>query len=179
MPGCLETNGCLDACNKKRRPRCLPKKRMPGCLTKNGCMQKHHKPYLHRTYTVLTRTYAYLRYRSRKHRQGWCALGSCNGQRVCLGHLAKFQKSKECVRLGHLAVAMGKGVGRVACPHQECTNTLTCLVKGCWWPPAIQQTFITCRFHRMLFTYCKHGLCLKCIHTITSPKLYSISICLY
>ena len=161
---------------KKRRPGCLPKKCMPGCLTKNGCMQKTPKtvltPYLHRTY-------AYLRYRSRKHRQGWCALGSCNGQRVCLGHLAKFQKSKECVRLGHLAVAMGKGVGRVACPHQECTNTLTCLVKGWWWPPAIQQTFITCRFHHMLFTYCKHGLCLKCIHTIPSPRLYSISICLY
>ena len=165
---------------KKRRPGCLPQKMyawMPD--NKNGCMQKHQTPYLNRIYTYLLYYSRIIPYYSYYSVLCVWAFGSCNGQRVCLGHLAKFQKLKECVRLGHLAVAMGKGVGRVACPHQECTNTLTCSVKGWWWPPAIQQTFITCRFHHMLFTYCKHGLCLKCIHTIPSPRLYSISICLY
>ena len=103
-----------------------------------------------------------------------------------------YTRSVPCNVFGHLAVAMGKGLawatwqnsenqknmfawatwrlqwakggGRVACPHQECRNTLTCSVKGWWWPPAIKQTFITCRSHQMLFWYCKHGLCLKCIH---------------
>ena len=143
---------------------------------KNGCMQKHQKPYYFYIMSVLFPYYSVLFRIIPYNVFGHLAVAMGKGLAW-----ATWQNSenKKCVRLGHLAVAMGKGGGRVACPHQECRNTLTCSVKGWWWPPAIQQTFITCRFHHMLFRYCKHGLCLKCIHTIPSPRLYCISICLY
>ena len=86
-----------------------------------------------------------------------------------LGPLGNIPKIKRMCSLGALGSCNGQRGGRVACPHQECTNTPTCSVKGWWWPPAIQQTFITCRFHHMLFTYCKHGLCLKCITQFQAP----------
>ena len=140
---------------------------MPGCLDKkNGCTQKHHKPYYVSIVPVLFRIICW----------GTWQLQWAKG---LLGPFGKIPKHKIMCSLGPLGSCNGQRGGRVACPHQECTNTLTCSVKGWWWPPAIQQTLITCRFHHMLFTYCKHGLCLKCIHTIPSPRLYCISVCLY
>ena len=59
--------------------------------------------------------------------------------------------------------------------NRACRNTFTCSVKAWWWPPAIQQTFITCHFMipSCLLHLLQAWLFPTCIHTITSPRVWT------